>query len=75
MTMAKKPMRTATGRGQDRAATMKALDNIGYAGGPKVMKLARETVGIQKAAKSAVKGQAALANRVALNTKPKQKPK
>lgn len=57
--MAKKPMRTATGRGLDRAAVMKAKDVAGYAGSPARMKLARESVAIRKEAERMVKAQKA----------------
>jgi len=71
--MAKKPMRTAVGRGQDRAATTKAMDEIGYSGGKKITALNRERVSIKKAGKRMATAQAALAGRSALQTRPKAK--
>lgn len=59
--MAKKPMRTAIGRGQDRGATVKALDEIGYIGGPKIMKLQKETMRIKKAGARMGRAQSAAA--------------
>lgn len=59
--MATKPKTTRTPitRGQNRDATIKALDKIGYIGGPKIMKLQKESMRIKNSGARMARVQAA----------------